>query len=139
MAGSDLCLRSTNGSAAFGSRRAGMARIVVTTFGSTGDLNPFIALGLALRLRGHDVLFAVEANFQQQLGALGFPVRLLTGDQETALAPFGQQIFNNDQPLPSLKLLMDHYILPTLPAKVNELREICQHADLLIAVASQFA
>ena len=26
-----------------------MARIVVTTFGSTGDLNPFIALGLALR------------------------------------------------------------------------------------------
>ncbi len=26
-----------------------MARIVVTTFGSTGDLNPFIALGFALR------------------------------------------------------------------------------------------
>ncbi len=35
-----------------------MARIVVTTFGSTGDLNPFIALGFALRSRGHDVLFA---------------------------------------------------------------------------------
>ena len=36
-----------------------MARIVLTTFGSTGDLNPFIALGLALRSKGHDVLFAV--------------------------------------------------------------------------------
>jgi hypothetical protein len=35
-----------------------MARIVITTFGSTGDLNPFIALGLALRSNGHDVLFA---------------------------------------------------------------------------------
>jgi UDP:flavonoid glycosyltransferase YjiC (YdhE family) len=71
-----------------------MARIVVTTFGSTGDLNPFIELGFALRSRGHDVLFAVEANFQQQLNLLGFPVRLLTGDQEKALAPFRHQIFN---------------------------------------------
>jgi rhamnosyltransferase subunit B len=116
-----------------------MARIVVTTFGSTGDLNPFIALGLVLRSRGHDVIFAVEANFQEQLNLLGFPVRLLTGDQEKALAPFRHQIFNNEQPLTSLKLLMDHYILPTLPEKVVELREICQQADLLISVAPQFA
>lgn len=116
-----------------------MARIVVTTFGSTGDLNPFIALGLALRSRGHDVLFAVEANFQQQLSLLEFPVRLLTGDQEKALAPFHHQIFNNDRPLTSLKLLVNHYILPTLPAKVAELREICQQTDLLISAAPQFA
>src|SRR5437588_12604205 len=116
-----------------------MARIFVTTFGSTGDLNPFIALGFALRSRGHDVLFAVEANFEPQLSLLGFPVRLLTGDQEKALAPFRHQIFNNAQPLTSLKLLVDHYILPSLPAKVAELREICQQADLLISVASQFA
>src|SRR5438876_897546 len=116
-----------------------MARIVVTTFGSTGDLNPFIALGIALRSLGHDVLFAVEANFQQQLSLLGFPVRLLTGDQEKALAPFRHQIFNNDRPLTSLKLLVDHYILPSLPAKVAALREICQQADLLISVAPQFA
>src|SRR5260370_21627404 len=116
-----------------------MGRIVVTTFGSTGDLKPFIALGIALRSRGHEVLFAVEANFQQPLRLLGFPVRLLTGDQEKALAPFRHQIFNNDQPLTSLKLLVDHYILPALPAKVAELREICQQADLLISVAPQFA
>jgi rhamnosyltransferase subunit B len=116
-----------------------MARIVITTFGSTGDLNPFVALGLALRSSGHDVLFAVEANFEQQISLLGFPVRLLTGDQAEALGPYGHQIFNSDQPLTSLKLLVDHYILPTLPAKVTELHEICQEADLLISVASQFA
>jgi rhamnosyltransferase subunit B len=116
-----------------------MARIVITTFGSTGDLNPFVALGLALRSSGHDVLFAVEANFQQQVSLLGFPVRVLTGDQAEALDPYSHQIFNSDQPLTSLKLLIDRYILPTLPAKVVELREICQQADLLIAVASQFA
>lgn len=116
-----------------------MARIVVTTFGSTGDLNPFIALGFALRSRGHDVIFAVEANFQKQLSLLGFPVRLLTGDQEKALAPFRQQIFTTEQPLTSLQLLVDHYILPTLPEKVVALHEMCQQADLLISVAPQFA
>jgi len=64
-----------------------MARIIVTTFGSTGDLNPFVALGLALRSKGHDVLFAIEANFQQQVSLLGFPVLVLTGDQAEALGP----------------------------------------------------
>ncbi|HKF38949.1 MAG TPA: glycosyltransferase [Ktedonobacteraceae bacterium] len=116
-----------------------MARIVITTFGSTGDLNPFIALGLALRSNGHEAVFAVEANFEQQVSSLGFPVRLLTGDQAEALAPHNHQIFNSDQPLTSLKLLVDRYILPSLPAKIAELREICQEADLLIAVAPQFA
>lgn len=117
----------------------GMARIVITTFGSTGDLNPFIALGFALRSSGHDVLFALEANFEQRVSSLGFPVRLFTGDQAQALGPFSQQIFNCDRPLTSLKLLLDRYILPTLPAKVSELHEICQQADLLLSVASQFA
>ncbi len=116
-----------------------MARIIVTTFGSSGDLHPFVALGLALRSKGHDVFFAVEANFQQQVSLLGFPVRVLTGDQAEALGPYSHQIFNSDQPLTSLKLLRDRYILPTLPAKVAELRDICQEADLLISVASQFA
>src|SRR6266700_4716498 len=116
-----------------------MARIVITTFGSTGDLNPFVALGLALRSNGHDVLFAVEANFEQRVSSLGFPVRVLTGDQAEALGPYSHQIFNSDQPLTSLKLLLDRYILPTLPTKVAELREICQQADLLISVAPQFA
>jgi rhamnosyltransferase subunit B len=116
-----------------------MARIVITTFGSIGDLNPFIALGFALRSNEHAVLFAVEANFEQRLRSLGFPVRVLTGDQAEALGSYRHQIFNSDQALTSLKLLVDRYILPTLPVKVAELREICQEADLLISVASLFA
>lgn len=116
-----------------------MTRIIITTFGSTGDLNPFIALGLGLRSRGYDVLFAVESNFAQKVSALGFSVRTLTGDQTEALGPYGQQIFNSDQPLTSLRLLLERYILPTLPTRVAELQEICQQADLLISVASEFA
>jgi len=62
-----------------------MARILLSTFGSSGDLNPFLAVGLGLRARGHEVTFAVERNFQQPVNVLGFPVALLTGDAETTL------------------------------------------------------
>jgi len=40
--------------------RSHMARIVLTTYGSSGDLNPIVALGLGLQARGHAVVIAVE-------------------------------------------------------------------------------
>lgn len=52
-----------------------MARIVVSTFGSTGDLNPFIALGLELRGRGHDIVFALQDSFAPMVEGQGFTVR----------------------------------------------------------------
>jgi UDP:flavonoid glycosyltransferase YjiC (YdhE family) len=37
-----------------------MAKIVISTFGSSGDINPLIALGLGLQAQGHQIVFAVE-------------------------------------------------------------------------------
>ena len=34
-----------------------MAKIVLATFGSLGDLHPLIALGIELRARGHEIVF----------------------------------------------------------------------------------
>ncbi len=116
-----------------------MARIVMSTFGSTGDLNPFVAVALCLREQGHDVRFAVEENFRPAVEAQGFTVDLLTGNNAAALRPYARQAFDAARPLLSLKLLMRHYILPTLPAKIAELRAACRGADLLVANATQFA
>jgi rhamnosyltransferase subunit B len=55
-----------------------MARIVITSFGSSGDLNPFLALGLGLRVRGHTVLFAVGDRFHIVLTQAGFVTYYLT-------------------------------------------------------------
>src|SRR5262245_11868358 len=57
-----------------------MARIVLTTFGSSGDINPYVALALGLRARGHEVTFAVEESFRGLVERLGFPVAHLAGD-----------------------------------------------------------
>ena len=57
-----------------------MARILLSTFESSGDLNPFMALGLRLRERGHVVRFAVQEHFLPTVEALGFLVDLLSGN-----------------------------------------------------------
>lgn len=50
-----------------------MARILVTCFGSYGDLYPYIALAKSLQQRGHDVAIGSTAIYQAQLEAEGVP------------------------------------------------------------------
>lgn len=42
-----------------------MARMLLATHGTNGDVLPFIALGVALRARGHDVALITHAHYQQ--------------------------------------------------------------------------
>ncbi len=116
-----------------------MARIVLTTLGSAGDLNPFLALGLALRARGHEVTFAVEDAFRPPLVAAGFPIHRLSGDSVAMLAPYADAMLGGATPVASLRMLLDHYLIPTLPAKIAELRAACEGTDLLVAAAAQLA
>ncbi len=116
-----------------------MARILLSTFGSSGDLNPFLAVGLGLRARGHEVTFAVERNFQQPVNALGFPVAPLTGDAEPTLMHRAESLVSRATPLASLRILMNEVILPALRPKIEELRAASAEADVLVSSAQQLA
>ena len=48
-----------------------MSRIIVTTWGSLGDLHPMIALCLGLRDRGHDIVLATTETYRNKIKALG--------------------------------------------------------------------
>jgi rhamnosyltransferase subunit B len=53
-------------------------RIVLSTFGTLGDIHPLIALALELRRRGHVPVLAVSEVFRPKIDPLGFelaPVR----------------------------------------------------------------
>ena len=55
-----------------------MARILFTTFGSYGDLHPYMAVGVELKNRGHGVTIATSPTYQAKVesGGLAFhPVR----------------------------------------------------------------
>jgi UDP:flavonoid glycosyltransferase YjiC (YdhE family) len=47
------------------------ARIVLTTFGSLGDLHPYLAIAAGLRERGHDPVIATSGQYRDMVEALG--------------------------------------------------------------------
>src|SRR5690349_11775036 len=61
-------------------------RIVLTTFGSFGDLHPYIAVALELRARGHDAVLATTANYSAKIEALGIAFHPLRPDLEAVIA-----------------------------------------------------
>ncbi len=116
-----------------------MARIVLSTIGVRGDLNPFLSLGLGLRARGHDVLFAVEDPLCQALIEEGFAVYRLPGDVKETLLPHVRQLVGSFTPLASLQIIVKEWMLPSLHATIRELRRACTGADLLVARAAHLA
>ena len=46
-------------------------RILITTFGTRGDVQPYVALGGALRARGHEVTLAVAEGFRDLAEGVG--------------------------------------------------------------------
>jgi UDP:flavonoid glycosyltransferase YjiC (YdhE family) len=82
-----------------------MARIVLATTGTAGDINPFVALGIGLRARGHDVVFATEARSGASVAAAGFPIHQPSGGMMTAVAatvaptrPAGKPVTQREHP-----------------------------------------
>jgi UDP:flavonoid glycosyltransferase YjiC (YdhE family) len=55
-------------------------RIVLTTFGSLGDLHPYIAIALGLKARGHEAVIATSGYYRQKVEALGLGFRAVRPD-----------------------------------------------------------
>ena len=62
-------------------------RIVVTTFGSLGDLHPYLALALGLRARGHEVVVATGQCYRDKIKALGLGFAAVRPDSDWVTDP----------------------------------------------------
>ena len=58
----------------------GPMRILILTLGSRGDVQPYAALGAALKARGHDVTLATGQGFEDMIEAQGLAAAPLTDD-----------------------------------------------------------
>jgi rhamnosyltransferase subunit B len=116
-----------------------MARIVITTFGSAGDISPFIALGIGLCARGHEVVFAVEDRASASVAAAGFSIHPLSGDALGVTHAHGRDGLDKRAPLQWVRSAVRGYLIPTLRPRIRELLAACDGADLLIAGFTQVA
>lgn len=94
-----------------------MAKIVLATYGSLGDLHPMIALGLELRRRGHEIVFNTLEVYREKMDALGFeffPMRPAVDPEhdrslarEIMDAKTGTEKLLRDILLPNVRLMYD--------------------------------
>ena len=57
-----------------------MARILVTTFGSYGDIHPYMALGIELQKRGHTVTIATSSSYIAKITSEGLAFHAVRPD-----------------------------------------------------------
>jgi rhamnosyltransferase subunit B len=55
-------------------------RILITTWGSLGDLHPYLALALGLQARGHEAILATGKCYRRKIEALGIGFRAVRPD-----------------------------------------------------------
>ncbi len=108
-------------------------RIVLATCGSRGDVQPMIALSLALKATGHDVLLVGPPEKAQWARELGCPYKKF-GTDITA-------VLNNMEDAVSLRTNITSFFLvrQELHAQFKILPQIIKTADLVIGSSLMFA
>ncbi len=116
-----------------------MARLVVTTMGSTGDLFPFLALGKGLKARGHDVALAVCPPMKKYVEAAGLTFVACGPAFYEEDARNYAEMFDGSSSLKQLRRMINGWVVPTTEASYAELLDACRGVDALISVTHQLA
>jgi rhamnosyltransferase subunit B len=108
-----------------------VARIVLNTFGSLGDLHPYLAIAIRLRSRGHEAVIATSEVYRRKILAEGIrfaPVRpdvgLIMDDAE-----FIARLWDRRR---GGEVLFREYLVPHIEQSYEDLLDACHGADLLL-------
>lgn len=111
-------------------------RIVLTNFGTTGDFQPFLALAMALRPRGHEPILAFAPHFETRARAAGFPFVPIGPDLRQAQQEINLFWMNEPESVDQMKAILQP-VVSALPQAFAELRAACDDADMLISGPAQ--
>jgi UDP:flavonoid glycosyltransferase YjiC (YdhE family) len=101
--------------------------IVIATLGSLGDLHPFLAVGVALQERGHQVSIATSAEYQERIAAAGLGFRHMRPDMPDPSA-YKELMDRRDGPEAILR-----HIIADIRTSYQDLSIACQDATALIS------
>jgi sterol 3beta-glucosyltransferase len=103
-------------------------KITILTYGSRGDVQPFLPLSLGLMASGHSVILAAPVRFQNLIEGHDITFAPLAGDPEELSRRLNNSGYN---PLKLVRELMDHAV--DIGAEVlRQTEEACKDADLII-------
>lgn len=106
-------------------------RIVFATFGSLGDLHPYVAVSQELARRGHRPVIATFAEFRENVEAAGVGFAPVRPD----MAGFGDPAALMEKlvdPWRGPELMIRGMFMPHLRESYEDLARACRGADLLV-------
>ena len=110
--------------------------IGIQTWGSEGDVRPFLALAAALRAAGHDVTLAVthvtNKDYTDLGASFGVPVRQVgrLGADLPKLA--GEALANRSNILGQVDLILRDLFAPAAQDMLSEAKRLCRENELVI-------
>lgn len=103
-------------------------RITILTYGSRGDVQPFLALALGLQKAGHRLKLAAPHRFESFINAYNIPFVPLAGDPEVISQRLNDAGAN---PIGMVRAMSD-YIFSIASQVAREAFDACTAADLII-------
>ncbi len=113
-------------------------RIVLTTFGSFGDIHPYMAVGLELQARGHKAIIATSPAYQEKIEATGLGFHAIRPD----IAPPEENLETILKAMDVMKggeFIIKELFSPYVRESYEDLRDVTSDADLLVTHMLTFA
>lgn len=113
-------------------------RIVFTTFGSFGDIHPYMAVGLELQARGHKAIIATSPAYREKIEATGLgyhPVRpdIAPPEEDTETILKAMDVMRGGE------FILKEMFAPYVRESYEDLRDATRDADLLVTHMLTFA
>ncbi|WP_119155302.1 glycosyltransferase [Caldimonas tepidiphila] len=119
------------------------AKVVLTTFGTHGDLFPFLALAKQLRARGMRPVLATSAFHRPQVEAAGVGFAPLAPDEQQLQRDLGEDLKTlmrrGMHKLSGPRFVVTRVLMPYLAETLRDLEAACEDAQLLVSHLYSFA
>lgn len=114
-----------------GKATPGGKHIVLTTFGSLGDIHPYMAVALALKERGHRPVIVTSNYYREKIEAAGIEFHAVRPDLPPEL-DVPELVAKVMDVKTGAEFLFKELLMPHVRENYEDLREATRRADLLV-------
>lgn len=111
-----------------------MSKITILAFGTRGDVQPFVALGIGLQLAGHDVSIGADPDFEKFISDYKLKFIPIQFDIKKSLRELSQDILLHSTKSSSPKLFFHTFkLMKSIVAKMaTDCWEACANSEVII-------
>lgn len=113
-------------------------RIILSTFGSLGDLHPYLAIALELKAMGHLPVLATSEFYREKVEGMGLELAAVRPDVADFHEDRGKLMAEAMHPVKGPEFVIRRGMMPHLEATFTNLRHVCEGQTFSSAIPSLF-